>query len=47
MIASTISYIESDFSSADETAAEYRRRTASPARGHYARRAYRRLRRNG
>ena len=45
MIASTISYIESDFSNADETCAEYRKRTAEPSNGRIVRRTYRRLRR--
>ena len=43
MIATTLNYIESDFASADETADEYRARTAAPRSGHVLRRAYRRL----
>jgi hypothetical protein len=45
MIASTLNYIESDFTDSAETAREYRARVATTAQGHRVRRAYRRLRR--
>ena len=38
-----LSYIESDFTSADETLREYRRRAQRPGRRHRVRRVYRRL----
>jgi hypothetical protein len=43
MIATSITYIESDFASPTETFAEYRTRTAFAPRGHLLGRAYRRL----
>jgi hypothetical protein len=43
MIATTLNYIESDFASADETAFEYRVRTAVPRTGGRLLRVCRRL----
>ena len=43
MTETTLSYIATDFSGAEETLLEYRRRTRPAARRHRTRRAYRRL----
>jgi hypothetical protein len=43
MVVNALIYIESDFASAVETAAQYRSRTAAPRSGRRLRRAYRRV----